>query len=236
MKKIGLKKFTAAKACAIFCGVNFAVFILYYLANYILTDNASLYISSFAVELLLTVLPVTAAALSSAVWERTDAASAFKLLIATTLPSLLFRIPLEYMNYMDSGYLSEEAVLIAVLISLLYVAFFYAEASVYLLIIKGLSARSPSASKVGLLDLSSPLNLSLFICASARFIFNLIFELIDTVSFLTSYSAVYTAGEIIYICARYIWILAMLAASYMSAHASRAVMLKGGIESADEAA
>jgi hypothetical protein len=67
-------------------------------------------------------------------------------------------------------------------------------------------------------DFSTPSAIGIFSGCFLLFLYNLIREIIDTIDFLGYANGFYESSEIIYMVAKYVFILAMLLVSYFSAY------------------
>ncbi len=245
MKKQIPKKYASARLAALLAMTELAVFILHYLATYIFPSNALMYISTFMYELSSAALPIIVGASAFAIGAYSSPRDAFIFMAAPAFAPLLYNIPAQYMSYVMSGYLSEEAIMIAILIAILYAVLFYAESALYFAIMYyatgALSrARGERAERIlveisdeSVIDLGKPAALSIFIAASLRFLYSLVLEIIDTVSFLIRYTGTYRTGEIIYIVVRYAWILAMLIICILAAHHAKRRTAASAFENKD---
>ncbi|MBR2432479.1 MAG: hypothetical protein IKB23_06130, partial [Clostridia bacterium] len=63
-------------------------------------------------------------------------------------------------------------------------------------------------------DFGSPVTVGIFSASAAMFVYNIISEIVDTVSYIRDVDGFYETGEIIYIVFRYFFILLLLLASH----------------------
>ena len=68
--------------------------------------------------------------------------------------------------------------------------------------------------KTDIFDFQHPVTFSLFTASIASFIYNLVLEIIDTVSYIREVEGSFEVGEIIYIMMRYVFILALMFISH----------------------
>ena len=63
-------------------------------------------------------------------------------------------------------------------------------------------------------DFANPVTMGIFSASAAMFVYNLVSEIVDTVTYLRDVDGFYETGEIIYIVFRYFFILILLLASH----------------------
>ena len=79
--------------------------------------------------------------------------------------------------------------------------------------------------RTGFSDLGNPVTAGLFSASAAMFVYKLVSEIIDTVSFINEVDGYYETGEIIYIVFRYFFLLAMLFVSHFAANYAKNKLL-----------
>ncbi len=223
------KKRGEAIALIIFAAVNLFAFLLSYIPTYVLESSVLAYISPFLSDIISYTLPLAAAAAAAAVFSRKGTKGAVIYALLLSLTRLAYSLPYEYIKYVYDGYVSTDALLLSLIMSVLHIAILFAEALLLLLLIIfltskfamdgaiGASRTKEALTAVKAFDLSLPTTAALLIGAAPGFVYSLIIEIIDTVNFILRYSGAYRAGEVVYISARYIFILAVFFLSYFIA-------------------
>lgn len=215
---------------AIMAGVNILRFLLYYLSTYILESAALVYISSYFSEVTYMLLPLITAAFILRSYMKSGFGKAMLYALPFCVTEILYLFPYRAFELAYEGYEITATLLFAILITLITVILNYAKTLFLLFIIifltrifaKPKSKRkndlNDSLADCGAFDFSNPETKGIFAASLNVFILSLISEIIDTVSFLLSYSGTYRTGEILYILFRYVFILAMLIISHALAY------------------
>ena len=215
---------------AVAAGVNILRFLLYYISTYITESAAMIYISSYFSEITYMLFPLITAAFIHSTYKKHSFGKAMLLAIPFSLVEILYLFPYRACELAYDGYEITVTLLFAILIALITVILNYAKALFLLFIIifltrifaKPKSKRkndlNDSLADCGAFDFSNPETKGIFAASLNVFILSLISEIIDTVSFLLSYSGTYRTGEILYILFRYVFILAMLIISHALAY------------------
>ena len=203
-----------------FSGINLAAFLIYYISSYIIMNEAVEYVRYFISEAIDFAFPVVTAALLTMAFAECGFRFIW-LAIATAIARLLFLYPWLYLEFVGAqNLLTEDALLVSLPISLA-LAFVELIVVIFLVFIIYMvsdrlamrnkreffsaisSARSP-------FDFSSEFTVGVFVAGLIIFAVKLTLEIIDTVTFLTTYTENYQIGEIIYISISFIMILAQL--------------------------
>ena len=154
------------------------------------------------------------------------------------LPCLFYTLPYNYLDFFYSDLGTSDSILLSMLYSLLQIAVTFAEGFLLFLLmifvlkklakqpIKTQSELSKILAPANFFDFNAPVTAAVFSAALARFIYNLGLEIYDTVLYLIKFSSSTRAEEIIYIVLSYIFILATLLLSHMSALAIKDLLVK----------
>ena len=230
------KKTALITASAALC-VNLISSILYYAASGLSATSLLSYISSFYSLFSETVLPIICAAMMLLAYAKHGMRKPFAHCI---FYSLAWFIPL-FARYF-SEYLGQSADLtyslfFALLSSLFLSLAMYFEISVLFLIIifaarifasKNLGRSLDSTdilSADGAFDFTKPTPVGIFSASLALFFYNIGIEIANTVRFISDSAGVFTIGEIFYLLARYVFILALLLLAQKLAHLAKAFFL-----------
>lgn len=214
-------------------------FLLYYLSTFIFESTALSYAFFFYKDALEAIFPIFILALVLPSFIKNGFKGALLPALILSSAELLYTLPAHLFEYAYAGYEIGSVVLFSFLFSLLSYVTVYA--TVLLLLILFLSVTKLSANKksksdrnakpaldtkIDLFDFSNSFSLGLVSACAAIFIYKLALEIYDTVLFLVNYSGTYTVGEIIYLTARYLFILFTFIASYFLAHQTRRYLSK----------
>ncbi len=217
------------------------LFTIYYLSNYVLEFRFCYYVSDFLIEFAESALPLTVAVFALVAYSKRRFSYGFAALyiLIFTLPCLIYALPYNYLDFFYAELNTPDAILLSLLYSLLKVAVSFAEGLLlFLLMIFVLKklAKAPIKNQNDLFSLLSaeryfnfdvPINAAVFSAALARFIYNLGFEIYDTVLYLIKFSSSIRPEEIIYMVVSYIFILATLVLSHMIALTVKDIFVKG---------
>lgn len=213
-------------------------FLLYYVSTYVSSSAAVYFISSYFGEITgIIISSVTVmlmfVAYCDAGWRRAVIRGTFY-----SLCTLLYSFPYYTFEHAVEGHEISAVLLFSMLESLLFLVLtFIKYLGLFFLMIfvmrifgnrkisDGYDIRSSLYDRCAF-DFSSPLSIGIFSSALAVFIYKLAFEIFDTVKFLLNYSESYTAGEILLMLFRYIFILAMLLISQYVAFFVKNIFIK----------
>ncbi len=195
-------------------------FLLNYIALYISSGTAMLFISSYFSEVCRIIISPTAAVLMLFAYCKGGIRSAILRGIFFSVCTVIYTAPSSALNYAYSGYEITDVLILSLLNSLLSAFYSVITYSLLFLIMLLILKRCGNGDvKAELecaraLDFSSPLSLAALSACGCVFVYGLIREIIDTVEFLIKYSESYTAAEIFTMLIRYVFILAMVFISY----------------------
>lgn len=191
--------------------LSLLAFLIFYIPNlYFGEIDAVLYISYFAKELINFVLPLVAAvAVTLAALDNTKGRAMLYSLSFAVVP-LPYTIPYYYYDFVTDYYNSAEAILLALLMSVLLVLAFSVEVFVYHLIIKAVMKKNDPTPLINtpVKDLDAPATLGVFYAVLLKYLYKTAFELYNVVTYLIEYSGNYRAGEIIYITVTLVLLIA----------------------------
>ena len=208
------------KALLFLISANILTFLVYYTVFYLISNNAALYVFYYFTEILNTLLPlITATALFTSYAE----CGLNKCLLHALFYSLCWvpnLFPYYSFEYAYQGIEISAVLTFATIHTLFMVIVMYIEITVLFLLMifvsekiaRGkTSAQGESAKvKINPTDFSNPKTLGIFSACAAMFVYNLVCEIIDTVSYIREVEGIYQTGEIVYILVRYIFILLLL--------------------------
>ncbi len=213
----------------IFALVMAVTFVLFYLTTYVWGLEALIYVNGIISQFVSASYPLLVAVILTVFEARERKSPAFLIAIPYALTYILYTAPQSYLEGFYSGYSTGDAVVYALISSLIYVTAVYLEIILLFLFItfaiKRLSGvkRAESYSLLGEInenkpfDFSRPVTVALFGASGIRFVYNLFIELIDTVRFLISYAHSFTFTEALYMILSYVSILLTLVLSYLLA-------------------
>ena len=201
-----------AKSSLLLGAGYFVTFIVYYLANYIIAADGFSYFYLFFQKLTYLLLPALAATVMLCAAPFTDSARLFLSSAFLALSRVTFSIPNLYLVLVAEGYGSIEALALGALLSILESLITYAIIIlIYALMRLIIRLTNKSGNDLGTLvikktelDFGNPVAAALATVAATCFIYYLISEIIQTVSFFIDYSSSMNATEIIYTVASYI--------------------------------
>ena len=209
---------------------NIICFVLYYVSSFLASSAVLLYVYVYFSEIAMIHLPLICAAFTLTVYAKQGINKALLYAIPCSLCAFFYTFPYRAFEFAYEGYEITATLLLALLETLLTVIVNYIEITVLLLLIifvtkiiaksKGIPNFNFNAalSEKETFDFDKPLTAGIFSAACAVFVYSLIIEIIDTVSFLINYSGTYRIGEILYILFRYVFILGMLIISHALTH------------------
>ena len=219
---------TVRKYVLLFSALNLTSFFIYYTAFYIYRSQASLYVFFYSNELFSIILPLIAAAGIFQVYSSTSLNRSLLVCLYFTLPFLIYLFPYYAYEYANAyiGLEITSVLFFATVHTLFMVAVTYLQIFVLFLLMlfvygricagKGIEDAKGAISGKHMPKLTDPVAVAVFSAAGTMFVYNLVLEIIDTVSYLSDGFGIYDAGDILYIVFRYVFIFAMLFVSYVA--------------------
>lgn len=222
MKLYSKKMFTRASLFLLLG--YFLTFLTFYFANVLFYDTAVFsYLWYFVQKATFLLLPLLSALLTLIAY----AYSGFKLALVALIPlsaaKIMYSLPYYYLNFVyDPFYDSLDALILALLRSILELAALYAFTLVIFFLMKFiLDAASKKSEPYSLLlsrstalDFSDPVSVTFMISSLLAFLYFFTVEIVDTVSVISRYSARLTGGEIVYMIFSYVFDVLLLALHY----------------------
>ena len=202
-----------------FAGANLASFVLFYISAYILMNDSFEYARYFIGEAFDFALPVISAmVVSSAISER--GFSALWLAPFISLGRLVYFFPYFYLYFIDKNLLTSESLIVslpAALAASVIDCLIVCLVSFIIYLITDTLARKRGRSfsdsvhaATSPFDLSEEYTLAILAVGGGVFLINFVIEIIDTVSYLVTYSGNYRPEEIIFIVVSFIMLIAEL--------------------------
>ena len=175
------------------------------------------YVFFYFKEIVDFILPLIAAVALFVAYEAKGSSLLLLRAIPYSLTTVLFKFPYHAFDYAYQGIEISGVMLFSALNTLLGTAVIYIRITVLCLLIrlvaerlKKSKAQQYSAALFAVTnptDLDAPINMGIAASAAATFIYGLVFEIIDTVKYLISYSGSYQISEIAYMTFRYFFLL-----------------------------
>lgn len=230
------KKKTLLITLCILSAANILCFALYYLSAFITSNAAIQYTYFYFAEIAATVLPMVTAAAMLIAYAKRGINKAILYALPCVLTRILYLFPYCAFEYAYEGYEITSTLLFALLETFLTLIAIYIESTVLFLLMifvtkiiakaKGFERYNfkEALSEKEFFDFEKPLTAGIFSAACAVFVYNLALEIYDTVNFLISYSGTYRTSEIFYILFRYVFILAMLLISHLTAYLTKTLL------------
>ena len=225
------------KKTAVFLAfINVLAFFVYYTALYVFRNQVTLYVFYYFNEIVSSLLPILAATSLFITHVKHGVNKSLLHALAYSLTWILNLFPYYAFEYAYQR-LDIEAVLTFTTIHTLFMVFVvYIEITVLFLLMifvtkKIAKRRYGSFDKNIILEKSSPwdfgnpVTAGIFSSSAAMFVYNLVNEIIDTVSYIRDVDGFYETGEIIYIVFRYFFLLAMLFVSHFAANYAKKNLL-----------
>jgi hypothetical protein len=194
------------------------VFVLELFPNYIINSTPLLTVSQLCREAYDFILPVFLSAVMISSYHLYGTKKAVKRTVLYSLFALFYIFPTSYLTAMSAGYMPAETVLLALMQSAYAFLFLLLRITVCILIsflvIKISTDRGTVSGSVakGIADASpfafdTPVSRGLLAPCLLMFVYTLVIEIIDTVTFIIDYYDSLRIDEIIYISAKYVFIL-----------------------------
>ena len=209
------------KRCALYLvALSFISFLIFYLPNIYFGDyDTALYISYFAKELINFALPVIAAvAITLAALDNTKKRALVYALCFAAVP-VPYTLPYYYYEFVTDYYNSIEAIILALLMSVLVALAFTAEVFIYHLIMKATIKKGGATTDIRRAphDLDAPATLGVFFAVLLKYVYETAFELYDVICYFIDYSGSYRIGEIIYIVVTFVLMILFAVATHFVA-------------------
>ncbi len=220
---INIKKKPKLITTAALCLIYLISFLLNYIAIYVSSGTAIIFISAYFSEMISTLLPPIAALLMLITYADKGLRSGIGLAFIYAACGVIYRFPIAAFDFAYSGYAIGDVLILSLLYSaaeLLFNAALYAVLFLIMLLVMRRLAKEPSRlkfelSKKASFDFSEPISAAVIAAAMPIFISKLIIEIIDTVSFFIKYYESFNASEVFTMVFRYIFILALFILSYV---------------------
>ena len=231
-----IKKFKARLFAAL-SATNLAAFIITILTFSFAGSDAWIYIADFTVDLIAATEIAVGATAALLVLNMGDRRDFVVTGLIISLSELFYALPYNFIYYDYNGYDTYESIgLTAILSPLQYLIHAAAililplAVTIVLKLIRhkrGEELNIARHAAVGSpFDFENDATLSVFFISLGVFIYNLILEIIDTVTYLIDYAPSYRQGEIIYIICRFLFHLVALFAYHTAAHFAERLMVK----------
>ncbi len=202
MENTALRK---SRAFPIFCFsvaiLSFAEFLLYYIPNGFFYENTPLlYAASYLINFLEALL-VPLSAMIIFLSKKTSIKSKILPCILISLLRVFYSVPYYYIYYVSDVFNSIEAILLAFLVSIFFLSFFFLQTFICILIMNYTEKRSGGETcereKTKLFDLENHLNFGIALSILFVFVIFFIREAIATVEYLTENASSYRSEEIL---------------------------------------
>ena len=188
--------------------LSFAQFLVFYICVSFLYDSvAFVTLAPHIVNFLEGLFPIA----SALIIYLTDNSSIKSKILPTALialPRLAYTFPYYYITYVTDVFNTEEALLISLIVSILYLIFFFLETFVCILILNYSVNRSKTSnsqkSKFNLFNFDDGMNFGILLSALFIFAFFFVRESIDTVSYFLEVGGGYYLTEILTIVISYL--------------------------------
>lgn len=217
---------TSVKKVSVFLAfINVLAFLVYYTAFYVFKNQVTLYVFYYFNELVSSLLPVLAATglLTSYVKYGVNKPLLHALYFSLTWILNLF--PYYAYEYAYQRLEIGAVLTFAVIHTFFMIIVTYIEITVLFLLMifvseKIAKRRNGDFDKAIILkkniptDFGDPVTVGIFSASAAMFVYNLVSEIVDTVSYILDVDGFYDTGEIIYIVFRYLFLLLLFLASH----------------------
>lgn len=209
---------------------NIICFVLYYVSSFLNSSAVLIYAYVYFSEIAMIFLPQISAAFTLTVYAKKGINKALLYAIFCSLCEVFYIFPHRAFEFAYEGYEITSTLILSLFETVLTVTVACIEIIVLLLLIifvtkiiakyKGILNFDFNAalSEKEPFNFDKPLTAGIFSAACAVFVYSLVIEIIDTVSFLVNYSGTYRIGEILYILFRYVFILGLLIISHIITH------------------
>lgn len=205
--------------------INLIAFIIYYTAFYVFKNQLTLYVFYYFTELVNTLLPVLAATALFVTYVKCGVNKPLLYALWFSLTWVLNLFPYYAYEYAYQRLNIDAVLVFAALHTFFMVIVIYIEITVLFLLMifvteKIAKKKYGSFDKDIILpqthfsDFGNPVTVGIFSASAAMFVYNLVCEIIDTVSYVRDVWGFYETVEIIYIVFRYFFILILLLSSH----------------------
>ena len=205
--------------------INLMNFFVYYTAFYIFKNQATLYIFYYCNDIANTLLPVLSATVLFTLYPKYGVNKSLLFALYFSLTWILNLFPYYAYEYAYQRLDFGEVLFFAGIHTFFMLIVIYIEITVLFLLMIFVTekiAKKKSGSfntdyifkKSKTTDFSNPVTIGIFSASFAMFVYNLVTEIIDTVSYLVDVWGYYESNEIIYIIFRYCFALGMLLISH----------------------
>ena len=193
--------------------ISFAVF---HFCTYTLGNTAGLYITSYFTEIFESAMPILAVSVLYALGVRRIGQS-LVYSIPLAAASLLGNFPEYAFRYAEQRLPIGQALGYSALHSAVLAVINYA--AIVLLLLLSAAVTKKHASRTGSIkqnktehpfDLGSPASLATFTASAVIFLYRFVREIITTVAFFIEYGSDFELGEVLYMSARYLYVIALL--------------------------
>ncbi len=198
--------------------LNLLTFAVYHVTTYLIGGNAAAYAFFYFREIVEFALPPITALAIYAAYLNSGRGAALLRAIPYALTTALFKFPYHAFEYAYDGIEFGGVMLFSALNTVLGVIVYYVETAVLYLLISIVTDRSAAKNKINKeallsaakpFDIDAPLNAGILSAVGAMFVYKLVLEIIDTVTYIVNYTASYRIEEIVYMTFRYVFILAL---------------------------
>lgn len=205
--------------------INFLAFLVYYVALYVFRHPVTLYIFYYLTELVSSLLPVLAATALFASYVKCGVNKSLLHALYFSMTWIINLFPYYAFEYAYQRLEIGAVLTFATIHTFFMIIVTYIEITVLFLLMIFVTEKI-AKRQVGYFDKSiilkeqrpadfgSPVTVGIFSASAAMFVYNIISEIVDTVSYIRDVDGFYETGEIIYIVFRYFFILLLLLASH----------------------
>jgi len=199
--------------------ISLLQFLIFYFSAYLFFETSSfIIVAPYLVDFLEGLVPIGSAMV---IFLTKGAGLKSKILpiILISLPRLLYTLPYYYVRYVTDVFNTEEALIIALLLSIFYLLFFFLETFVCILLLNWATGREKrterEVKKFNIFDFDDGINFGVLL--SAVFIFSIFFfrECVDTVSYFIEVGSGYYINEIFTIVISYLLLPAFAFIHYL---------------------
>lgn len=212
-----------AKATFIFSLANIAVFALYYIFSYVVTapNDLVVYLIHFVTNAASLLIPLSAVAVLLVKRTYVSRSSLLISAIPFALCKILYLVPYYYMFFIYSGYDSVESLAMGAIWSIPEMLVQYLLTVLAVLGMRKISEfigkrsgnnASPESllAERGVLNLDNPTTFSILCISICTFVYLLVVEIINAISYFIEYAGSYRIDEILYIAVSFIYDVLML--------------------------
>ena len=216
--------------------INVLAFLVYYTAFYVFRNQVTLYVFYYFTEFANSVLPILAATALLTSYVKYGVNKSLLHALCFSLTWILNLFPYYAYEYAYQRLEIGAVLTFAAIHTFFMIIVTYIEITVLFLLMifvseKNAKRKGCSFDKSVILkensptDFGNPVTMGIFSASAAMFVYNLVNEIIDTVSYIRDVDGFYETGEIIYIVFRYFFLLAMLFVSHFAANYAKKKLL-----------